>query len=133
MPMSDETIVNEKIKRGAPPKTWDMSKLEFFNPHEHTPEINQLCIGLNKEEVLEYYGITYDDLPEYDKWYFDITFTRGRTTAKSNAVGKLFTAMKGRDALPASLSYLTRFGGDWIEKAGESDKMPKSIKIVVEE
>ena len=117
-----------------PPVKWDFSKIQVFE-RLHEAEIRSLAPGLEMDEVLSYYGIeSIDLLPEYDRWFFETTWNRGRIIAKQNAAASLIDAMSSRDALPASLAYLTRFGGpNWQAAEGTGAKVAKGLKIVIEE
>jgi hypothetical protein len=121
-------------KGKIPPKQWDKNELSVFSGGTlYEIEIRSLAVGLSKEEVLEYYGLELGDLPPYDRWFFDVTYARGRLIAKQNATAAMFEAMKGRDQLNASLAYMTRFGNEqWKEKAGVAGGA-KEIRIVVDE
>lgn len=116
------------------PKTWDNNKLQHFEK-SHKAEIENLAVGLSDQEIYDYYGIEdVNDLPEYDKLFLTVTIKRGRLVAKQNATHHLFEAMKSKDALPASLAYLTRFGhSGWGEDKGTGAKVPTTLKIVLED
>lgn len=117
-----------------PPAVWDATKLQVFE-RKHEMEIRSLSPGLEIAEILEYYGI--DDinlLPEYDRWFLEVSWNRGRIIAKQNAVASIIKSMESRDSLAASLAYLTRFGNDaWQDSSASGAKVPKSIKIVMED
>lgn len=115
-----------------PPKQWDFDEAQVFTNLE-VIEIGQMAKGLEKDEILTFYGLKYSDLPSYDKWILDVTFDRARINAKKDAVHKLFGSMTGKDALAGSLAYLSRFGNQNWQSEGTGSKIPKSIKIVVEE
>jgi hypothetical protein len=122
-------VINMKMA----PKNWDGDKLECFEKSQMT-EIQNLSVALSDEEMLEYYGIeNLDDLPEYDRMFFKVSCSRGRLIAKQNATHRLFKAMEGRDALPASLAYMTRFGHEKWMSEGTGPKAPKTLKITIEE
>ncbi|MCP3665731.1 MAG: hypothetical protein GY696_25090 [Gammaproteobacteria bacterium] len=116
------------------PKTWDNDKLKVFERSQQA-EIRTLSVGLSDQEIYDYYGIdNITRLPEYDRLFLKVNITRGRLVAKQNATHQLFKAMEGKDALPASLAYLTRFGSDaWQSAAGTGARMPREVKIVIEE
>ena len=117
-----------------PPVVWDSAKLQVFE-RKHEMEIRSLSPGLEIGEILSYYGIdSVDSLPEYDRWFLETAHSRGRIIAKQNAVASIIKSMESRDALAASLAYLTRFGNDsWQSDSGIGSKIPKSIRIVMEE
>jgi len=116
------------------PKVWDDEKLECFERSQMT-EIRNLAVGLSDEEVCEYYGIEdRSELPEYDELFLKVNMARGRLVAKQNACHNLFKAMEGKDALPASLAYLTRFGHDaWAQDKGTNAKNPTGIRIILDD
>ncbi len=116
------------------PKTWDEEELQCFTKSQMT-EIQNLSVGLSDIEIYEYYGIVdVSELPEYDALFLRVNINRGRLTAKQNACHSLFQAMSGRDALPASLAYLTRFGhSGWGEDKGTGSKGPAGIRIILDE
>lgn len=117
----------------AAPNIWDYEKLENFERQQEA-EIRNLAVALSDEEILSYYGLTKDDLSEYDAEFFKVITTRGRLVAVQNAASHLFDAMKGKDALAASLAFLTRHGNDsWKSDSGTGAKAPKGIKIILEE
>lgn len=117
-----------------PPTVWDEDSLEVFE-RKHEMEIRSLAPGLEMEEILEYYGIdSIDLLPDYDRWFFEVTWKRGRILAKQNAAAALIKALEGKGAIDASLHYLTRFGNDnWKMDSASGFKTPKSIRIVMDE
>jgi len=132
--LNEEELIREKIiQRGAPPVNWDQQQLQFFNAMEHTAEIMALAQGLSMEEVLNFYGITIGLLPDYDEFFFEITYIRGRMKAKQEAVQSLFDNMKiakGGIGTQASLAYLTRFADSFKgEVNGANSGTPKAIKI----
>jgi hypothetical protein len=117
----------------AAPNIWDYEMLQNFQ-RQSEAEIRNLAPALSDDQILDYYGLTIDDLSNYDKRFFTVTAKRGRLVALQNAASHLFDAMKGKDALAASLAYLTRHGSDtWRSESGTGAKSPKTVKIVLED
>jgi len=116
------------------PKIWDEEKLKCFERAQQA-EIQNLSVGLSDSEIYEYFGITdVKELPEYDQLFLKVMMARGRLIAKQNACHSLFKAMEGKDALPASLAYLTRFGHDaWASDKGTNAKNPTGIRIILDD
>ncbi len=114
-----------------PPAKWDQSKLLFFNDTEHRLEIQSLAVGLTEAEVLQYYGITIDQLSPYDRWFFQINFNRGRIEGKKKAVDSLFIAMGRKNDCTASLAYLNRFADKWPESDARQDS-GRILKVFLE-
>jgi len=79
-----------------------------------------MSFGLTKQEVLDYWGLSYEKLPENDKWFFDVNFAKGRSQAKRIAVDRLFTTMKLSNAKDSCMAYLVRFSDNWDD--GVDDK-----------
>lgn len=128
----EEAIRQAIIKRGAPPASWDQNKLTFFTAYTHEQEIKALAAGLNREEVLNYYGVTEGMLPDEDQYFFDICFIRGRMDAKHRAVKALFSQMNdSRQGTQAALSYLQRFADSFKGDADKSSAVPKAVRIEI--
>ncbi len=127
------TYVN-KFKGKIPPNVWDEDRLEFWNnPKIQSVEIQHLAMGQSREEILDYYFLDDEILQEhdYDAWFFEVNFRRGRMLAKQNATASLFDSMKGNSA--ASLAYLTRFGKEeWQSDSGTSASHAAEIKVVLD-
>jgi hypothetical protein len=134
---AEEDLIRAKLlRRGPPPKSWDQTQMQFFNAAEHKAEIMALAQGLTMEEVLNFYGITSGILPDYDEFFFEVTYIRGRMKAKQEAVQSLFDNMKvakGGIGTQASLAYLTRFADSFKGEVNGSDGTPRAIKIEVVE
>ena len=130
--LSEEDVIREAIlNRGPPPRSWDQRDLRYFEAHIHEGEIKRLAAGLDREEVLNYYGLTEGLLDDYDQYFFDICFIRGRMEAKHDAVKSLFKQMNdGRGGVQASLTYLGRFANSFQGETGEGSA-PKAIRIEV--
>ena len=128
----EEHIRSRILKLGPPPASWDEQQLQFFREtYRFESEIKRLSAGLDREEVLNYYGLTDGILPEYDQYFFDICFIRGRMDAKHKAVQRLFDQMgEGRNGTHAALAYLNRFANSFKGEAGKNE-IPKAIKIEV--
>lgn len=126
----EESIRQSIISRGPPPAQWNPQKLNFFRDvYRFEDEIKSLAAGLDREEVLNYYGLTDGILKGYDAYFFDICFLRGRMKAKHDAVKHLFTQMRdGKSGTQAALSYLGRFANSFRGEAN-ANSMPKAIKI----
>lgn len=113
-----------------PPNDWSTVNLEIFTPG-HNIEIENLSQGLSEQEACDYWGLDYTKLPENDKWFFDVHFKRGRTTAKRIAVDRLFKTMSLSGGKDACMAYLVRFNDDWDE--GVDDKSAsKTYKLLFE-
>lgn len=128
----EDNIRRSILRLGPPPASWDEQRLQFFREtYRFEGEIKRLAAGLDREEVLNYYGLTDGVLPEYDQYFFDICFIRGRMDAKHKAVQRLFDQMgEGRNGTHAALAYLNRFANSFKGEAGKND-IPKAIKIEV--
>lgn len=127
----EEKIRAQILARGAPPRHWDAGQLQFFTL-EHIPEIKALAQGLSKEETLNFYGLSKGLLPEYDEFFFDIQYIRGRIDAKQRAVQNLFENMRatrGNGGVQATLAYLNRFADSFKGHGDELTGMPKAIRI----
>ena len=89
--------------------------LTFFDQSDLS-EIESFSKGMSKEEVLEYYALTIEDLKDSNKEdykYFTIAFNRGRSIGKHAAVDALFTQMRQKGGHQPAISYLRRFAQDW--------------------
>ena len=132
----DEEQLREKIlRRGAPPRSWDYSQLQFFkSPLEQGAEIESLARGLTRQEVLSFYCLTEGLLPDYDEFFFDTHFMRGRIQGKQDAVKALFSSMKAKNGgSQAAVEYLSRFAEVFQESKQGSSKLPKSISMYLVE
>lgn len=130
--MNPVTKLPIKTKRAAP-RSWNQDNIRAFTVSEHEYMIKDMAKGLEKDEILAYLGLEYTDLCEYDRFFFDVTFARGRVDQKHHAVLKLVESMSGKTALASSLAYLTRFGNStWKAPEGTGEKIAKGIKIVVD-
>ncbi len=79
-------------------------------------EIEDFCSSLTPQEVLDYYGLDYENLaneqPTDRKW-FDIAFKRGRSKSKRIASDRLFKTMQDKNGAASCIEYLKRFGKEW--------------------
>lgn len=98
-----------RFKGKMPPKIWDKGRFEVWDkPDFQKLEIQNMAPGLSRAETLLYYNLEEDDLPDYDLWFFDVHYNRGRLLAKQNATAKLMDCMDGN--AQAILAYMSRFG-----------------------
>ncbi len=78
----------------------------------------ELCArGMPTSEVLDFFGLSKDDLNSEDKRFFAHHYRSGRAGGINTAVDRLFNQMSGKGGGQVALSYLSRFSEDW-----ESDK-----------
>jgi len=129
--MENVTTLPKKIPKAAP-RNWIQKELQVFIIAEHEYMIRDMSKGLEKEELLSYFGLVYSDLPSYDKFFFDVTFARGRIDQKHNAVLKLVESMNGNSALQSSLAYLQRFGNDiWKQDVKLASDKPSKVELII--
>ena len=122
-----------KKKPKIAPRAWLQSNLQIFTITEHEYLIKDMSKGLEKEEVLSYFGLVYEELPEYDQFFFDVSFARGRIDQKHNAVLKVIDSMSGKTALQSSLAYLQRFGNDtWKQDVKLTSDQPGTVKLIID-
>jgi len=110
------------------------SNLLFFTENS-LYEIESLAASLSVDEVLDYYGLTMDDLIQgeaaqsppgiqfselSDLYWFNRAFKRGRSRAKLLASDRLFTSMNSRQGKEACIAYLKQFAVNFAESS-ESD------------
>lgn len=93
--------------------------------------IERLAAGLSKEEVLDCWAVTYDELDQNDQDLFNRSFKKGRALAKAKAVDSLFSQMNSRDGVKGCLSYLTRVGDVWPTVEEEVKKGKHSFTLVM--
>lgn len=107
--------------------------LKIFNESDHAAELRHLACGMSIEEICDYYGIIFEELPETDKFFFCRMFLKGRTSGALRATEALFSAMKDRDGARASLTYLKNFAPGWrsIDKEDVADNKPRKVQIEV--
>ena len=126
---------DEKIL-APPPDSWDDAKLKFFNAIDHAEDIQYMAKGLSKSEVLDYYGLTIEDINAlpYDEWFFRINFGKGRTSGKLDAIRGLFDSMKQKGGNTPSLSYLTRFADNFPDDKNNVDtpSVNRAFKIILD-
>lgn len=96
-------------------------------------DIESLAAGLEPEEILEYYGITQDELNDspQDLKYFQLAFNKGRNDAKRKAVQALFSSMSGTKGKESAIAYLKHFGSSQWKKADESDGSDSNFSFTV--
>ncbi len=133
--MSKVTQFSSDTPIKAAPRFWDQEQLKVFNLDEHQFLIKELARGLDPDEVLSYLGVDYDMLPQYDKWFFNTTFNRGRIDQKHAAVLSLVNSMSGKTALQSSLAYLLRFGNDTWKKDVNAvgPAVPATVKLIIDD
>ena len=92
-----------------------------------------MSAGMEPEEILSWYDLEYGQLSDYDRWFFDVTFRRGRLEAKKQAVSQLFANMQSPNkGMEASLAFLQRFGNErWQADKSTSQGKIKGLKIFV--
>jgi hypothetical protein len=94
-------------------------------------EIEQLAVGLSKQEILEYYFRDEDSLSPNERIILARAFNRGRASAKAKATLSLFNQMNGKDGIKGALSYLVRFAEDWPQLEEESNSKSQHVFKVV--
>jgi len=100
-------------------------------------EVENLCKGMNEEEVLAYFAFTVEEVMQSpsDWAWFNKAFKRGRSKAKHEMVESLFVAARGRQGKEASIAYLQRFGAQWPDskESDGNDKKNFSFTVVLDD
>lgn len=126
---AEENVTSfDDLKRKKPPVLWDEDQLEFFDINDEN-DIISMSKGLELSEIADFYNITIEELPPYDRWFVETVFKRARVRAMTVAVDRLFENMSGRNGQQATLAYLRRFAEKWPEEQGSQDK---GIRIIME-
>jgi len=86
--------------------------MTVFNTNDHH-DIERYASGLSKDEVLDIWCTTYEELGQQDQDYFDRSYKKGRALAKALAVESLFKNMQGKNGVAGPLAYLVRVGDEW--------------------
>lgn len=99
---------------------------------DYASDIAYLSRGLDKDEILAYYGLAKKEISAEDKRFIDIVITRGKTQALAEATKFFFASMQDpRTAASSSLSYLTRFSEGWnVPDAIDAGKEKFVFKMV---
>lgn len=90
--------------------------------------VERLGEALSKEEVCNYFGVSYEDLADDERKQFDINFNKAKIKLKLNAYNKLkerFEDPKTGGTL--ALDVLVRFGELWEQSTTEEGR-----KILIE-
>lgn len=106
--------------------------LEVFSQSEHSTEIKGMSRGMTVQEICDFYGISFNELPDEDLLFFCVMFIKGRVSGTAAAVDHLFGQMQARDGAKSSLAYLSRFGENWENIEGVAKGLndtPKAIRI----
>ncbi len=114
------------------PSVWDAELLSTWDkPDFYALEIQSMAPGLMREEILEYYNLDEYDLSDYDYWFFDANYKRGRIVAKQNVVSKL---LANADNPTVAAAYMNRFGkGEWQNRPSGKEAGVKEIKLVLDD
>ena len=114
------------------PNVADETTAVIFADSAGAKEIERLAAGLSREEVLDCYGVSEEELNQCDRDIFDRAYRKGRALAKARAVDALFVQMvSGKDGVKGSLSYLRQLGKEW-EGEGESGVAGRILRIEME-
>ncbi len=93
-------------------KIIDNEKLGVFNMNL-AGDIIYLAKGLNRAEILAYYGAGEETMTDEDKKLLDLLILRSKTAVMAQATENLIGEMKGKQTIEATMIYLRRFGADW--------------------
>ena len=70
-------------------------------------------VGLTRNEILDGYSISWDDLPETDQKAFTEHYNYGRVCGLKQMSESLFLQARSKQGTAASLAYLARFAAEW--------------------
>lgn len=94
----------------------DMDNLDYTT----LMRIMDMAPGMSKEEILNTFSITMDDLDKEEVIYFNEFYNYGKGMGVAKVVNNLIDSTKGKQGSAAALAYLRRFGKEF-EKEVEGD------------
>lgn len=102
-------------------------------------QVKDMAAGMTKEEILDTFSISKDNLDEDETIYFDEFYAFGKGMAVSKVVNNLIDSTRGKQGSAAAMAFLRRFAkefenevegdssGSFSFQFGSSPPDPKSI------
>lgn len=81
--------------------------------HDLLLMVKDMAAGMSKEEILETFSITWEDLSEEEEVFFNEFYNYGKGMAVHKVVSNLIESTKGRQGQAAAMSYLRRFAKEF--------------------
>jgi len=83
--------------------------------------VKEMAAGMNKEEILNTFSLTLEDLDEDEIIYFNEFYNYGRGTAVNTVIQNLLQQSKGKGGQAAAMAFLRRFSKEFeAELEGDS-------------
>ena len=98
----------------------DRSSLKLFSEAVLTEVQAMAQAGLTKEEILDGFSLSMDQIPEDDMNAFNEHFNYGRVIGLRQMGDNLFMQARSKQGTPAALAFLGRFAREWQKEVNEN-------------